>query len=91
MRIYKAKRINKCFKGRPRTILPILLNKDIELAHKQHNPLLNKLPNQLKNEENIEELEKLANDRSNWRSIVANMYVLEPPKPIISPRRHAKL
>jgi len=81
-----------CFKGRPRTTLPGTLDKDIKLAHKQQkeNSPLQLLPKQLKTAEDIMEIEKLASNRSLWRSIVANMYVLEPPKPMLRPRRHGK-
>ena len=79
-----------CFRGRPRTTLPITLNKDIEIAHKQENQVLSLLPCQVKKKEHIEELEKLANNRKIWQSIVANMYVFEPPKPKPRPHRHAK-
>jgi hypothetical protein len=81
-----------CFIGRPRTTLPGILDKDISLAQKQQkaNSPLQLLPKQLKTAEDFQEIEKLARNRSLWRSIVANMYVLEPPKPILRPRRHAK-
>ena len=54
--------------GRPRTTLPIMLNKDIEY-------ILNLLPCQLKKEKDIQKLEKLENDRKFWQSIVADMCV----------------
>ena len=81
----------ECFKGRPRTTLPGLLDKDIKQAHAQQkaNSPLNLLPTQLKGPSDYLELERLANDRSTWRSIVANMDVFEPPKPMVRPRRHA--
>lgn len=81
------------FAGRPRTTLPGLLDKDIDLAHKQNksDSPLQLLPKQLlKQLDDLLELETLASDRKEWRSIVANMYVLEPPKPMPRPRRHAK-
>ena len=61
----------ECFKGRPRTTLPGLLDKDIKQAHAQQkaNSPLNLLPTQLKGPSDYLELEieRLPNDPSTWR------------------------
>ena len=68
------------YAGRPRTTLPTILNKDLELAAQtqQH---MQEIPNQLKGLKDLRALETLANDLRKWKSIVANMQVLALPKP----------
>ena len=82
---------SECYLGRPRTTLPGILNKDLELASVQTNKSpLRLLPTKLKTSIDLEKLREIAIDRGKWRSIVANMYVLEPPQPKLRPHRHAK-
>jgi hypothetical protein len=82
----------KSFLGRPRTTLATIINEDIKLAHAQHNrEVFSQLPPQLKNIMDLNQLETIANDRSKWILIVANMHVLAPPQPErLMPRRNEK-
>lgn len=79
------------FRGRPRTTMPVLLNHDLETAAAQPHanyPQLG-LPRQLKNIKDLRTLETLAQERSTWKKIVANMQVPPPPKQkLIRPRRY---
>ena len=82
---------SECYLGRPRTTLSGILNKDLELASLQTDrPPLRLLPIKLKTSSDLEKLREIAIDRRKWRSIFANMYVLEPPQPKLRPHRHAK-
>ena len=58
----------KSFFVKPRTTLPILLDKDLKTA----NALI---PKQLQTLSDLDQLEILANERSLWKTIVANMQV----------------
>ena len=83
----------KSFLGRPRTTLPILLDKDLKTAKAQphHNYEQLNLPKQLQTLSELEQLEILANERSLWQTIVANMQVPPPPKQTkmtLRPRRN---
>ena len=73
------------FTGRPRTTLPIIIDKDLKAMAKQtsthHNQNELDIPKQLTDLSDMEKLETLANSRQKWKSIVTNMQVLELPKP----------
>ena len=84
---------NNNFRGRPINTLPIILNKDLEEAaarpHENYNQL--GLPAKMRNVNDLRQLETIANDRSKWKSIVANMHVPPPAMQIKqSPRRYEK-
>jgi hypothetical protein len=89
------------FRGRPRTTLQTVLDKDLELramyiqaeqraANLQAAQPLIEIPNRLRTIDDLEQLEMVAIDRPKWRSIVvAHMQVSPPPKPKVQrPRRH---
>ena len=71
------------FLGRPRTTLPTVISKDLELAAKQSafQQTEHKLPKQLRDLRDLKAMETLANDRQKWKLIVANIQVLSRPKP----------
>ena len=83
------------FLGRPRTTLPLVIDKDLKLAAKQPPNTMGQfeLPNQLKTINDLRRLEALASDRKEWMNLVScvtYMQVPEPPAPITRtrPRRN---
>lgn len=78
------------YRGRPRTTLQVVLEKDLEVGAniRADHPLLG-IPEQLRSREDLEQLERTAQTRPDWRRIVAYMQVPPPPKPRkLMPRRH---
>lgn len=75
----------KSFRGRPRTTLPILLDKDLEVAEARTHHIHEKLglPKLQPIIEDLKHLEQLTENRSKLHSIVANMLVFPPPKQTI--------
>ena len=87
------------FVGRPRTTLPLLIDKDLKLVVAQPDlsnyQLDSPIPNQFKTIADLRCLETLASDRARWMRIVlcvANMQDPKPKEPIIriQPLRRTK-
>jgi hypothetical protein len=90
MKRYFDPRIN-IYRGRPRTTIQTVLDNDLKAgaANLQADfPLLD-IPNRLHTITDLEQLERIASIRPNWKSIVAYMQVSPPSKPKrLRPRRH---
>jgi hypothetical protein len=72
---------SRSFLGRPRTTLATVIDQDLKLAAAQ--PINLGLPEQLKDQSDLEQLEMHASDRKKWKSIVTNMHAFKWPKTII--------
>lgn len=70
---------SKGFVGRPRTTLPILLNKDLKEINPQTLERLN-IPEKLNNFEDLWRLEQAARDRTLWQHLVAVMQSSQIPR-----------
>ena len=68
-----------CFRGTPRTTLPIIINKELEEINEKAKELATelKLPTQLKTIQDLKALETIAQQRMKWRYLMTNMHVLE--------------
>jgi len=73
-------RTSGAFLGRPRTTLQTALGQDLQEAASHPHLKQYDLPKQFKNGSDLIRLEEIAKERTEWRSIVANMQVPPPPR-----------
>jgi hypothetical protein len=79
------------YRGKPRTTLQVVLDRDLQVgaANIQANHPFLGIPSKLRSLEELEQLESIAQERSNWKLIVAHMQVSPPTRPPrLRPRRH---
>jgi hypothetical protein len=79
------------YRGKPRTTLQSVLDQDLQVgvANIQANHPFLGIPIKLRSLEELEQLESIAQERPNWKLIVAYMQVSPPTKPPRHrPRRH---
>ena len=74
MKFYFEKATNKGYRGKPRTTLPVVLNQDLDDHYQHTEPHLSdhNYTRRLKinNNEDLEDMRKLAEDRRNWRKFI---------------------